>query len=137
LKDEAGGGGYRRSRLRSGLVVAQIVLSLVILVAAGLLVRSLQRAQVLGPGFVTERAVALSLDLDLQGYDTPRGQEFQRRLLERVTTLPGVQAAGLTGYLPLSLNYSSSPAGLRADCSQLARRSLAGLLASGAAGDKG
>ncbi len=108
LKDEAGRGGYQRSRLRSGLIVAQIALSLVILVAAGLVVRSLQRAQLLGPGFVTERAVALSLDLDLQGYDTPRGQEFQRRLVERVAALPGVQSAGLTGYLPLSLNYNSS-----------------------------
>jgi len=108
LKDDAGAGGNRRSRLRGALVVAQVALSLVLLVAAGLFIRSLQRVQVLGPGFETERAVALSIDLGLQGYEEARGREFYRQLIARVEALPGVRAASYINSLPLSLNRNST-----------------------------
>ena len=72
LKDEAGLGGYRRSRLRNGLVVAQVALSLMLLIAAGLIVRSLQRVQMIGPGFEVENRITTSVDLGLQGYDEAR-----------------------------------------------------------------
>src|SRR5581483_11127097 len=92
LKDMSSASGYRRSRLRSGLVVVQIALSLVLLVAAGLVVRALQQLRTMNPGFQVENGLMMSFDLGLQGYDKARGQEFQRRLVENVRSLPGVKA---------------------------------------------
>jgi predicted permease len=106
LKDEASMGGFRRSRLRNVLVVAQVALSLVLLVCAGLIVRSLQAAQRMRPGFNPENAVALSFDVGLQGYDEERGRAFQKQALERARALPGVRSAALVTTLPLSLDYS-------------------------------
>jgi predicted permease len=108
LKDEASMSGFRRSRLRNALVVAQVSLSLILLVCAGLIVRSLKAAQHMRPGFEIENAVALSFDVGLQGYDETKGRAFQRLALERVRTLPGVRSAAITSSLPLALNYSSS-----------------------------
>src|SRR5215813_804297 len=108
LKDETALGGYRRSRLRSTLVVAQVALSLVLLVAAGLVVRSLQHVQVMSPGFNPENVVSLTMGLSLQGYDETRGKQFQQQMIERVQNLPGVKAAAIINRLPLSLGYSES-----------------------------
>jgi macrolide transport system ATP-binding/permease protein len=108
LKDAASQSGRTRSRLRGGLVVAQVTLSLVLLVAAGLVVRALQRLQATSPGFEVENGLIASFDLGLQGYDEARGRDFERRLLERVRALPGVRAASLTDLFPLSLNYTSN-----------------------------
>ncbi|HXG68903.1 MAG TPA: ABC transporter permease [Blastocatellia bacterium] len=108
LKDETGAAGYRRSRLRNSLVVAQVALSLILLIAAGLIVRSLQHVQMIGPGFETERAIAMSVDPGLQGYTRERGQEFYRQLIERVEALPGVRSATLASYLPLGLNVNTN-----------------------------
>jgi predicted permease len=109
LKDETSLGGYRRSWLRNGLVVSQVSLSLVLLICAGLAARGLQRAQTLDPGFMPRQALEISFDLSMQGYDGPRAREFKRRLLERVRVSPGVQYAGLTNIMPLSLNANDSP----------------------------
>jgi predicted permease len=106
LKDEAGLGGYRRSRLRNALVVAQVALSLLLLIAAGLIVRSLQRTQMAGPGFVVENRITMSVDLDMQGYDEARGREFYKQLIARVESMPGVRAASYADSLPLNLNIS-------------------------------
>ncbi|HEV2666265.1 MAG TPA: ABC transporter permease, partial [Blastocatellia bacterium] len=106
LKDEAGLGGYRRSRFRNGLVVAQVALSLMLLIAAGLIVRSLQRVQMIGPGFEVENRIAMSIDLSLQGYDEPRGREFHKQLIARVESLTGVRAASYVGALPLNLDFN-------------------------------
>lgn len=108
LKDDASIGGFRRSRLRNSLVVVQVALSLILLVCAGLIVRSLQAAQKMRPGFNPENAVALSLDVGLQGYDEAKGRAFQQQVLERAKTLPGVQSVALTDVVPLSLNYNST-----------------------------
>ena len=75
--------GFRRSRLRNALVVAQVSLSLVLLISAGLIVRGLQAAQQMRPGFNPENAVAISFDVSLQGYDETRGRAFQQQVLER------------------------------------------------------
>lgn len=107
LKDEAGGGGFRRAWLRNALVVAQVALSLVMLAGAGLIVRSLQHVQTAGPGFDIEHTVTASVDLNLQGYDRARAKAFQKQMLARIETLPGVQSVSLAGALPLSLNFSS------------------------------
>jgi predicted permease len=108
LKDESGIGGYRRSRLRNGLVVVQIALSLVLLIAAGLVLRSLQNLQTMSPGFATDNGLLMSFDLGLQGYDQARGKQFQRQVLERVEGLAGVRSAALTDLFPLSINYNGS-----------------------------
>jgi predicted permease len=108
LKDDAKLGGLRRSRLRNSLVVAQVSLSLVLLVCAGLIVRSLQAAQKMRPGFDTQDAIAISFDVGLQGYDETKGRAFHHQILERARAVPGVRAAALTSNLPLSLNYNSS-----------------------------
>src|SRR5436189_273812 len=79
LKDEVSMGGFRRSRLRNTLVVVQVALSLVLLVCAGLVVRSLQVASRTRPGFNPDNAVALSFDLGLQGYSEEKGRIFQRQ----------------------------------------------------------
>jgi macrolide transport system ATP-binding/permease protein len=108
LKDESSMGGFRRSRLRNALVVAQVSLSIILLISAGLIVRSLQSAQKMRPGFNPENAVALSFDVSLQGYDETRGRAFQQQVLERARAVPGVESVALTDYLPLGLNYNDS-----------------------------
>ena len=108
LKDESSMAGFRRSRLRNSLVIAQIAISLVLLVSSGLIVRSLQAAQRMRPGFNPQNAVAISFDLGLQGYDEARGRAFHQRALERVRALPGVRSVAFIDVLPLSLDYSST-----------------------------
>ncbi len=107
LKDTSAQGGAGRTRLRSTLVVAQIAISLVVLIAAGLVVRTLQQLQTMNPGFDPQNGLATSFDLSLQGYDQARGQQFYRQLVERVRVLPGVKSVAVTSYVPLSLNYNS------------------------------
>jgi predicted permease len=113
LKSEAGIGGFRRSRLSNGLVVAQVALSLVLLVAAGLIVRSLHQVQAIGPGFEVDRTVTASVDLNLQGYNEDRGLQFYKQLIDRIEALPGVQSASLTTVLPLMLDRNTT--GIYAD----------------------
>jgi predicted permease len=108
IKDEPILMGYRRSFLRNGLVVVQITLSFVLLITAGLIVRSLQRVQMAGPGFNIEKALALSTDVALQGYDEAKGEEFYRKILENTKALPGVRSVGLASTMPLSLDISST-----------------------------
>ena len=107
LKDTAAQGGAARTRLRSVLVVSQIAISLVVLIAAGLVVRTLQQLQTMNPGFDPNNALTVSFDLGLQGYDEARGQQFYRQLTERVQSLPGVESVAVGNYVPLSLNYNS------------------------------
>ena len=107
LRETSAQGGAARTRLRSVLVVAQIAISLVVLIAAGLVVRTLQQLQTMNPGFDASNALTMSFDLGLQGYDDERGQQFYRQLTERVQALPGVKSAAVSSYIPLSLNYNS------------------------------
>jgi predicted permease len=108
LKDEAAMAGFHRSRLRNALVIVQVALSLVLLVCAGLIVRSLQAAQHMRPGFNPENAVALSFDVGLQGYDEAKGRAFQQQVVERAQTLPSLRSVALTSTVPLTLDYSST-----------------------------
>jgi macrolide transport system ATP-binding/permease protein len=103
LKDETGADLRRKRRLnlRSGLVVAQVAISLVLLICAGLFVRSLQELQAVNPGFRVENGLTLSIQLEPQGYDETRGEAFMRQLLERAAALPGVQTVSAVNYLPL------------------------------------
>jgi predicted permease len=106
LKDETSLGGFRRSWLKSSLIVLQVALSLVLLVGGGLMLRALQRAQTIHLGFNPQNAVEVSFDLRLQGYDNARGREFQRRLLERMRMLPGVPSAGIIDLAPVDLHFA-------------------------------
>ncbi len=108
LKDTTAQAGRGRSPLRSALVVAQLALSLVILIGAGLVTRALQKLQTMNPGFETQNGLTLAFDLGLQGYDREKGQQFYRQVVERVESLPGVTSAAVITSVPLSLNYSSS-----------------------------
>jgi predicted permease len=107
LRETSAQGGAARTRLRSVLVVAQIAISLVVLIAAGLVVRTLQQLQTMNPGFDPSNALTMSFDLGLQGYDTAHGQQFYRQLNERLQSLPGVESAAIGSYIPLSLNFNS------------------------------
>jgi predicted permease len=91
-----------RWNIRSGLVVVQIALSLLVLVSAGLCTRSLQELQRIETGFEPSRVLLLSFDLGLSNYGKPQAKDFYDRLLERVRTLPGVESASLSGTTPLS-----------------------------------
>lgn len=97
-------GGTRRWNLRGALVVLQVALSLMVLVSAGLCVRSLQKIHGVDPGFEPSKVVLLSFDLGLNRFTLAQGREFYDRLLERVRTLPGVEAASLARATPLDAN---------------------------------
>ncbi len=104
LKDEAG--GRQRGWLRGTLVVAQVAISLVLLVGSGLMLRSLANAQLIDPGFNPDGVLLASMDLRLSRYDEARGRAFFAQLLERVEALPGVQSAALARIIPLGLSGS-------------------------------
>jgi putative ABC transport system permease protein len=101
LKDDRRGGGGRTPRfsLRNLLVISQVAVSLVFLICAGLFTRSLQQANNIDPGFETERALTVPLDLESVGYDETRGRLFYRQLLEQVERMPGVQSATLAKFV--------------------------------------
>ncbi|HSB76287.1 MAG TPA: ABC transporter permease [Terriglobales bacterium] len=103
LKERAGGEVFtgRRFALRHAFIVAQVALCLVALIGAGLFLLSLRNAQQTDPGFNTQNLAMLSFDLGSLNYDPPRVKEFQRRVLEKVQNMPGVEAATLASNIPL------------------------------------
>ena len=103
LKSDAARRRSRSFAMRDILVVAQIGVSMILLITSLLVVRSLQHALQINLGFDPTNAVSVSFDLGLQGYTEARGRDFQTRLLEKVSHLPGVRAAGLINNMPLRL----------------------------------
>ncbi len=91
-----------RSRLKSALIVAQVSLCLLLLVAAGLLARSLQRALAIDLGFQPRDITLASVHLGLARYDAPRAAAFVRELPRRIGAIPGVAAVSWVGNVPLS-----------------------------------
>jgi macrolide transport system ATP-binding/permease protein len=104
----AGRGRFGTSIGRGALVTGQVALSLVALIAAGLFLRSLDAARQSDPGFETRRLLALSFDLDLQGYDRARGENFVREALARVGSVPGVATATVAQAGPLQGSMARS-----------------------------
>ena len=104
LKNETGAGavGSRRSILRNLLVIAQLAISVVVLVCAGLFVKSLYKAQTADPGFQSEKLLSVRLDPGLVGYDAARAKVFFTDLVRQVETLPGVRSASLAFALPFT-----------------------------------
>jgi predicted permease len=112
LRSQAAAVVSARGRLwiRSSLVLVQVSLSFVLLVGAGLLVKSLIRVRDANPGFSTDRVVFTWLDLFSAGYDASRAKNFQDALLERVAATGGVESAALSRMVPFSYrSYSSAP----------------------------
>jgi predicted permease len=110
LKEDAGaaGGGRRKARLTSGLVVAQISLSLLLLICAGLFIRSFISAQQVTTGYNSHNVLIASYDLFTAGYNESSGTEFDRELLRRVEALPGIQSVALTTRVPLGFGGGST-----------------------------
>jgi len=104
LKDEGAnlGTGRHRHRLRDTFVVAQVALSLALIITSGLFLRSIDKALRVNPGFDPKNAVTLSYDLRLQGYAPEREKAFNRTVLATVRAMPGVEAAAIATTLPLS-----------------------------------
>jgi len=109
LKDESGAlaGGRRKARLSSGLAVAQVALSLILLVCAGLFVRSFHATQHFDPGFNARNVLLESYDLFPSGYTQAEGMTFDRQVLENVVVVPGVLSAGLADWVPLGFISNS------------------------------
>ena len=95
------GAGPIKARLQRALVVSQVALALVLLVTAGLFLRSLTRTLVVDPGFETRQGLVAVLDLGFGPYDEAEGRRFFRQLLDRVRALPGVESAALAATVPL------------------------------------
>jgi predicted permease len=97
LKDTIGGivGGGAHVRVRKVLVAGQVMLSLVLLIGAGLFIRSLRNLRDMGPGFPSENLLAFDLDPSLNGYNGERSKLFFRQLTAEVNSIPGVLSTGL------------------------------------------
>jgi putative ABC transport system permease protein len=102
---ETGRGMSGRHWLRSSLVVAEVATTLVLLIGAGLMIRSFYLLQKVNPGFSYEHLTSFSVSLPQRKYATPETQEsFYKRLLENIHALPGVEATAAASGLPLGNN---------------------------------
>ena len=95
------GGDAAKSRLRSVLVVGQVAVCMVLLVGAGLCLRSLLNARSIDPGFSMHHLVSAEFDLRVGGYNEQTGRLFRRQVMERLRGLPGVDEVSLIDHLPL------------------------------------
>jgi len=110
LREDAGSAsrGLHKARLASGLVVAQISLSLLLLICAGLFIRSFLSAQQINPGFNAHNVLIASYDLFTAGYSRESGAEFDRQLVAKLETLPGIQSVALSNRVPLGFPGEST-----------------------------
>jgi predicted permease len=94
--------------LRHVLVIAQVALSLVSLIAAGLFLRSLRGAQATDTGFETRGVLVMTVNLGREGYTSERGQAFYRDVVERISALPGVRKTAVASGAPLTGGFLRS-----------------------------
>jgi predicted permease len=100
------GGSVKGNRLRGTLVIAEVAMTLVLLVAAGLLVRTLLRLGRVDKGFNSQNILTMNIGLPSLKYPKPENViAFYKQATERIAALPGVKAAGITSVLPLSDNF--------------------------------
>ena len=103
LREGSRSSGGQKERLRSALVVAEIVASVVLLVSAGLLIRALLTVQAIDPGFNPEGVLSMRTELPMPEYRRVVTREaFYARVLQEVRALPGVMSAGYVSFLPMS-----------------------------------
>jgi predicted permease len=108
LKETGRGSGpaASRNRLRSALVISEIAMTLVLLVCAGLLIRTVMRLRNVDTGFNAKNILAMNIGLPAAKYPKPENvTAFNKAIVERIAALPGVKAAGTTSVLPLSANF--------------------------------
>ena len=112
LKEESASvsGGSRNRHVLSGLVVAQIALSLALLVSSGLFLQTLRNVSDGNPGFEQDHILTASVGLNMAGYSNNEAQVIRHRILDRVATLPGVTVASLTDWVPMSFTRKTSDA---------------------------
>jgi predicted permease len=110
LKEDTGSasGGMRKARLASALVVAQISLSLLLLICAGLFIRSFMSAQQINPGFNPHNVLIATYDLFTGGYSEASGVEFDRQLIAKLEAQPGIQSVALSSRVPLGFGGGST-----------------------------
>jgi predicted permease len=114
LKDKSSSGfgssgGSGKRRLRSALIIAEVTLSFVLLIGAGLMMKSFIRLIVADPGFNAENVLTMELSLPYEKYrEAGQREAFYRQLLERVEALPGVESAGAVNHLPLGGSNTST-----------------------------
>jgi predicted permease len=108
LKGDADRSGRHRSWLRHTLVVSQMAFSLLLLVSAGLFIRSLDNVRLVDIGFRTEGILLSAVDLFSAGYDSARGKQTLTRILDDIRALPGVEAVSLARRVPLGMSTGSS-----------------------------
>jgi cell division protein FtsX len=107
LKQSAGKGGSARGRLRGTLVVAEIALSLLLLVGAGLLLRTFANLLNVSPGFDPNNVLTCQIALNGERYDTTaEAAKLYQDALDRIRNLPGVEAAAITNKLPLDWQFN-------------------------------
>ncbi len=105
-RSSVGGAGHHR--IRKLLIVSEVALSLVLLIGAGLLIRSYQRIVNASPGFNPHNVLSLRLSLPAARYSTPDSVfSFYKRLGDRVKELPGIESVGMNFFLPLSSNSAA------------------------------
>jgi predicted permease len=109
LKEASRGSTGRGQRLRAGLLVAEVALSLVLLVAAGLLLSSFARLQGVEPGFQPDGVFTAQVVIPSQRYDPPKLIAFYEQLYQRLSTLPGATSAALTDRVPLTGAQAPAP----------------------------
>ena len=103
------GGGSRTQRLRSLFVVTQVALALVLLVGAGLFMKSLSRLRSVDPGFNSQNLLTMRVSLPERKYDTdPKLLDFFNRALEQLRAIPGVESAGAINTLPFTGPHSGT-----------------------------
>jgi len=104
LRDEGGSvaSSAFAARMRSAFVVGQVALSLILLVGAGLFLRTVRNAYNVDPGYTVDGMLLAEVNLDLRGYTPGAGQEVYQRLLERTAALPGVRGVGAARVTVLS-----------------------------------
>ena len=108
LKEGGGRSGSAggRHKLRSALVVVEVVLSMIALVGSGLFLSSLHNAEQIDPGFETKNMLVMNFDLGAQNYKEEQGQEFYRRLMERLRAMPQVKDASVAAQAPLAGGFA-------------------------------
>jgi putative ABC transport system permease protein len=106
LKHDAAGMRFRRSRLQGSLVVAQVALSLVLLLTVGLFLRAIAATARADLGYDTENVLVLSTETETVGYIGPSREAFEQELRARVEQLPGVEAASFASAAPLGRGFA-------------------------------
>ncbi|HEY4219477.1 MAG TPA: ABC transporter permease [Gemmatimonadaceae bacterium] len=103
VRDGSSGSGTRRTVAGNVLIVGQLALSLVLLVAAGLFARALDRGSRIDPGFDAQRVATVGLNTESWGYDEASARAFQHDVRDRVAALPGVTQVSFADHLPLTM----------------------------------